>query len=220
MLWAALTADGQADKVSIKQVQVPLRWLQAFARQHMAPVERRCRWQPPYYTIITFDGSLTGGGATFQTGLRDVQGALTAPITAYWMETWTPADADLLHVKLGDSAGQARWEAFTLLQCIASWIKPLTVAQGRLVVTGDAMGVLQDAVKFRARDPLLNLIMGELALLIAPLGHELEAAHVWSERNVTCDALSRMTVDTALPERLMGVPRTRRASWDYSLLQE
>ena len=65
-------------------------------------------------------------------------------------------------------------------------------SQGSLAIIGDALGVLHDAVKLRAKDPVLNAIMGDLALLIAPTGKDIRCAHIWTQRNVTCDALSRL----------------------------
>ena len=59
---------------------------------------------------------------------------------------------------------------------------------------GDALGVLHDALRFKAREPILNGIMGERALQIAPFAADLRAAHVWSERNSLCDALSRLRI--------------------------
>ncbi len=219
MLWAALSQDTASEHVHLKQIRIPLNWLRAFTEANMTPIERRCRLQPAYYTVITFDGSLSGGGAVLQTGVRDIHRATEAPIITYWTEAWQREDFELMQVAQGDSAGQARWEAFTLLQCVASWRELLTTAQGRLVILGDALGVLCDAVKFRAKDAKLNEVMAELALLVAPMGHELEAAHIWSERNSTCDALSRLTAGGQLPERLQSVRRTRRRPLDYAILR-
>ena len=47
-------------------------------------------------------------------------------------------------------------------------------------------------LRFKAKDAVLNAIAGELAYLIAPLGLDLRAAHIWSERNEICDHLSRL----------------------------
>ena len=53
---------------------------------------------------------------------------------------------------------------------------------------GRAAGRVENA----STEPVLNAIIGELALQLAPLGADVRAAHVWSERNKTCDALSRL----------------------------
>ena len=93
----------------------------------------------------------------------------------------------------GGSAGQARLEALTLLISVATWRPLLAASQGTLTFVGDALGVLHDALRFKAREPVLNGIISEMALEIAPFRADLRAAHVWSERNSLCDALSRLT---------------------------
>ena len=69
----------------------------------------------------------------------------------------------------------------------------LIVPKSQLSSCGDALGVLQDAMAFRARDSQLNLIMGELALRLASLGLEIAVIHAWSEYNTVCDALRAWT---------------------------
>ena len=55
-------------------------------------------------------------------------------------------------------------------------------------------------LRFKAKDPVLNAIAGELAYLIAPIGLDLRAAHIWSERNEVGDYLSRLSPGE-LPKR-------------------
>ena len=111
------------------------------------------------------------------------------------------------------------FEALTLLTGVTTWRPLLATMQGSLTFVGDALGILQDALKLRAKEPLLNGIMGELALQLAPLGSDTRAAHIWSERNSTCDALSRLQqgaqVDLPL---LSGANRMRRKPTPRSLL--
>ena len=63
------------------------------------------------------------------------------------------------------------------------------------------LGVLHDALRFRARESVLNGIMGEIALQVAPFGADIRAAHVWSEKNETCDMLSRLKLGAQVPLR-------------------
>ena len=74
---------------------------------------------------------------------------------------------------------------------------------------GDALGVLHDARKMRAHDPVLNEIMAELALVVAPLGQDIRTLHVWTQRNQTCDALSWLPSGTVGP-RLYSKNRDAR----------
>ena len=101
----------------------------------------------------------------------------------------------MIEVNNGDPAGQARVETLALAVALRTWAKMLSNSRGRLVVRGDALGVLHDVTKLRARDPILNSFAHTMALTVAPLGCDLRAAHVWSERNVICDQLSRKGAD-------------------------
>ena len=92
----------------------------------------------------------------------------------------------------GEARGLAVLEAYALLLSVSTWARILEQAQGALHIRGDALGVLQSMLRFKAKDPVLNAIAGELAYLIAPIGLDLRAAHIWSERNVVCDYLSRL----------------------------
>ncbi len=64
MIWAALKSDSHPGGVHQQQVALPLRWLQRFSANNMENVMRRCRLVPRYFTLLCFDGSPTGGGAT------------------------------------------------------------------------------------------------------------------------------------------------------------
>ncbi len=219
MIWAALAALPAENWVYRRQLVVPLRWFRAFTTMSMEPVERHCRYPPEYYTCITFDGSPWGGGATIQFGLASMAARSSTPIAAYWQRRWTAVDERTLEATRGDPASQARWEAFSMLLAVHAWMPLLHVSEGKLVICGDALGVLQDAVKFRGRDPIINTVMAELALLLAPLGVELEGVHIWSERNAICDQLSRVfDVAAPGPRELRDVPVTRDTPLEYRLL--
>ena len=92
---------------------------------------------------------------------------------------------------------------------------------------GDALGVLHGAQKSKANDVVLNLIMAEAALILAPMGRDIRAIHLWTQRNVTCDRLSRLqgatTAGTAqeqteIPKELRGAQRTARRSPECKVL--
>ena len=114
-------------------------------------------------------------------------------------------------IKPGGAAGPPRCEAYTLLLSIATWRMIIGTSQGSLAIIGNALGILHDAIKLKAKDPALNLIVGELALLIAPFGLDIRAAHVWSERNKVCDTLSRLPTEATTPDlpELKAATRTK-----------
>ena len=87
-----------------------------------------------------------------------------------------------------------------------------------MAIVGDALGVLHDVVKFRAREPILNEIIGEAALQLAPLGLDVRAAHVWTQRNKICDVLGRMREKASLPEQLQGATKSERVRVQHRFL--
>ena len=62
----------------------------------------------------------------------------------------------------------ARWEAFCLLMSIIAWEKVIFQTTGTLLAIGDALGMLHGAVRFKSRDPGINLTFMEMALRFAP----------------------------------------------------
>ena len=114
--------------------------------------------------------------------------------------------------------GPGKARAWTLLQCIQVWKEALRSSNGTLAVMGDALGVLHDAQKFRAADPALNNIMAEIPLLLAPMGKDVQAIHLWTQRNTTCDMLSRLAERTVIPECLARVQRVKRREFVYRVI--
>ena len=125
-------------------------------------------------------------------------------VISYSATSWADEDLAMIQVARGDPVGQARVEALTLAIALKTWSTILAQSQGQLVVRGDALGVLHDVIKMNATDSVLNCLAHEMAFIIAPLGTDLRAAHIWSERNVVCDRLSR--------EGLKGVRGTPQLS--------
>ena len=110
MLWAAV-ACAKHGRVDAAHVRRPLAWLLQFCRDGFRRVERHCRREADYYTVITFDGSFTGGGATLQCGVPTLEAARTMKVIAYFHVQWDDDDLKLLQVRRGDPQGQARVEA-------------------------------------------------------------------------------------------------------------
>ena len=219
LLWAA-TNYGAADHVALDQVKWALLWLVTLCKENMQPVWRRCRRRSTYFTLITFDGSLSGGGATLQVGLRDLSEATTSPIVSCWQYRWDPTDFALLQLRPGDPGGQARVEAYTLLLALCTWQPVLTESQGTLAILGDALGVLYDVMKLKAKDPVLNAVAAEMALVLAPLGMDVRVAHLWTQRNQVCDMLSRLNVDShQLPDALSRATKVSLRKLEGSILQ-
>ena len=140
------------------------------------------------------------------------------PVITYWYGSWSDEELRVLQVDRGAPSGQARLEAYTLLVSVWCWRRLLAETNGGFAIIGDALGVVYDALKLRASDRVLNSVMGELALVLAPMGKHLSGAHVWSERNTTCDKLSRMTEADEVPAELRSVTRTKRRPPEFKVL--
>ena len=110
---------------------------------------------------------------TGQIGIRNRREISVKPTVAYRADRWSCDDLKLINATLGDPAAQAKCEALTLLASIATWRPILLAAQGSLTIVGDALGVLHDALKLKAKEAILNGLMGEIALLLAPLGADI-----------------------------------------------
>ena len=69
---------------------------------------------------------------------------------------------------LGKQAGSVHLakQRPSVAQSVFLWQRTLRESQGALAIMGDALGVLHDARRFKAKDNVLN-IMAELALIIA-----------------------------------------------------
>jgi hypothetical protein len=61
--------------------------------------------------------------------------------------------------------------------------------------------------RFSAKSPVVNAMAREAALILAPLGRELSAIHIWSEENVMADALSREAAGARTPSALAAASR-------------
>ena len=89
-----------------------------------------------------------------------------------------------------------------LLLAILTWLPWLRRHTGPVVYKGDAKGVLQGVLANKARSPRLNLIVAEVSLGLCDTHHCLAAQHLWSERNVVCDKLSRLHEGAELPDEV------------------
>ena len=168
-----------------------------------------------YSLLITLDGSLTGGGATLQAGMTRFSDAHLQKFVSYWSGEWFNEELRQVQVERGDPAGQARLEALTLLHSVRTWKDILRETAGSVAVMGDALGVLHDACKFRAKDAVCNSIMAELALILAPMGYDLGAVHLWTQRNSTCDDLSRVAEGKAIPPALKDTKRCQKKPLNF-----
>ena len=128
------------------------------------------------------------------------------PPLAYLSVKWTPWHERLLNVTIGDPAHQGTFEAYTFLLAVTMWVTESTIG-GRVIVVGDALGVMHGVITLSAKSEVVDKIAMELALHLAPLCLSLAGIHIWGEENELADALSRLFSGAALPKILASVPR-------------
>ena len=103
-----------------------------------------------------------------------------------------------------------------LLVALEEWKGKFHEGIGKLSIVGDAQGVLQAAIKGRAKLPKLNEVIAEIQLQLSHTKYDLTATHIWSEKNAVCDQLSRLSEGASLPEeclRWRRSPRLHRGQW-------
>jgi len=66
--------------------------------------------------------------------------------------------------------------------------------RGRVIVVGDALGVMHGVITLSAKSEIVNKIAMELALHLAPLCLSLAGIRIWGEENELADALSRLRI--------------------------
>ena len=137
---------------------------------------------------------------------------------AYLAVSWDKQDELNAAASIGSSAGQARWEFYMMLVAICTWQRVVFKSRGVLRIMGDALGIMHNAIKFNSKDPVINLMCMEVALLFAPVGAELEAVHLWSEHNDLADALSRLQEGALFPELCTKVPPALHVEMAFELL--
>ena len=223
-LWAAISSHGHSPKlVWRRQVQLAFDWLLAFTGDTTFRLLRTLSATPPASSVvIAFDASTHGGGAAIWIvpahAISELGGVPIELPSACLSVTWTTGDEGLAQARIGDCGSQARWEAFALLLAIRTWRSVLLASRGPVLAIGDALGMMQGAVRFRSRDPAINLIFMEIAFIIGREGRTLEALHLWSQQNQLADDLSRCAEGIPMPDILLGVPLSTPPQGEWRVL--
>lgn len=137
----------------------------------------------------------------------------------WWAVDWQPQVLNRFKAELGDPAHQTTWEMLTQFMCAVLWAP----AHGTeaLVIKGDNIGALQNALRLKGRG-MLAAIARELSWRKAAFGWNLHYEHLPSELNTRADALSRLCVpgeSYVLPGELASVPRVDPPTLDDSLFK-
>ncbi len=236
-LWAAIAMSSLADaaqrlvwtprrakrarptnSVWLKQVVHGLRWVEAFLersegnlqRTFLVDTSRQETW------AVWCDASPFGLGAVLVRTLGS-----KIDIVEYLATPLYPFELNRFGLKIGDPAGQAVWEALTVVVAARAWRSFWThITHTSVAVRSDSLAALNAARKLSSSDPKLNTVMQELALLVAIDGLHLGLIeHTPGLANVLPDRLSRrfQGADWRLPAELQGIKervlKPRMSNW-------
>ena len=110
-------------------------------------------------------------------------------VVKYMYGKWTPEDAQLLKVQIGNCAAQTVFEYLALFIALAEF--GYQYRTPGIVVLGDNVASLTLSLNLKG-DKSLNLISREIAWRRARQGWRYRVAHIPSEQNEVADALSRL----------------------------
>jgi hypothetical protein len=159
------------------------------------PLQRKISTEDPqgdpvHGWIIQTDASPFGGGAVLRHGKVMVE---------YFALTWQAEDfPKSINVQLGTSSSQSFLELLTVALALAHWGSDFV--KEPCTVLGDNTGSLENLLQQKGKG-LQQIIARELAWRRARHGWLFAAAHVPSEANKVPDALSRLALGAAFPEK-------------------
>ena len=214
MLWAAITQQKRPTHSStrvrkglifVKQVDQALRWLQSLLREFensYGGLQRVVRWRPyAPVVVIQTDACPTGLG-----GFLMIQNE----IVAFWHDSVTSMDVEVLGVTIGDPAFQSELELLAVLISLRSFRAWLLTDQGPagVLLRADNTATLMAALELRGKSVLMAQLAAEVALEVEALQLPYQwGQHVPGVLNDVADQLSRMKPDSALPRVLVAACR-------------
>ncbi|HIG16147.1 MAG TPA: hypothetical protein EYQ31_01985 [Candidatus Handelsmanbacteria bacterium] len=222
--WAVLTdappqSGGKRRKsplkhlVHVSRFASALRWHIAFLEGQRGALTRHYFPQQlrPTMTIVV-DASPWGmGGILYNTEAEPV---------AFFADTFTATDEEVLSATRGLSDHMTLWEGLTILVAMRTWREEDDHRSLLVYIKSDSLSACRMLLKLAARSPSCNVIAKELALDLSECAHPpILAEHIPGIVNVTADALSRLSAPTpaAFPASLAGLQPTpvahRSKSW-------
>jgi hypothetical protein len=128
-------------------------WLLTFFFMDSGFITRATRADlPRTVPAIALDASRFGVGAvlwvvpaSFDLTIKRLE---TVCHFAYLFHAWEGKHGQLVQVKIGDCAGQPRWEALAMMLAFRTWDKVIAVSSGSPVAIGDALGLRRRSFLF------------------------------------------------------------------------
>eukprot|EP00971_Amphidinium_carterae_P339300 6477003-Amphidinium_carterae.2 len=216
-LWAALAAAQAAEReappgrVACRRFGDAAKWFLALIDGRVLPLQRRVFPCYPHWpeddgagrSSVTDASPWGAGGLLYHRN----------QIVGYWSYAWRASEMDPLGLVIGDSAGQAVFEALGALigirVSLKFWFSKWPVpASSPLFVLGDNVAILNTISRMKGKGMLLR-IAREIALIQAWSELALRVEHLPASDNELADALSRLQAQPSkpLPAELAKVPR-------------
>ena len=200
MLYGAIYDDRPSNAapgcVWTKQIESPLRWLEAFLAGHAGDIVRTMTTDAHYRrgcrVEITTDASPWGiGGFICIDGVPEEWFAMAV----------SPSDAKHLGICFAeDSTGQQAYEALALLVALRVWRSKWNTRRCCIQVATDNVSALAMVCRMQPHSKSLGAVAREIALDIADAIYEPQLVeHVPGVANVIADALSRRFDPNAAP---------------------
>ena len=187
-IWAAIAARTESGAhpklVYHKQIAAALHWLELFASGNQGGLSQISCLEDRFQDGIALvcDASLWGGGAACWASASEYYN--NVPPLAYLSVRWTSWHERLLDVVIGDPAHQGTFEAYTFLLAVTEWVNEST--RGRVIVVGDALGVMHGVITLSAKSEIVDKI--EMGL------HSARPPWVWPASIFGAKKMSSQTV--------------------------
>ena len=207
---ASWTGPPDQATVGRSQVQHSLQWIRAFLEGQRGELIRRIAVAPSSWSTtaqIVCDASPWGLGAIFVEN-GDIKFWLASPIG--------PEDEQILEATVGDSAGQAAFEALALCVAMRTWLPEWQDSRTVVIVRSDSLAALGALNRINGGTAQINKVIRECALDLAEGSYIVDLiSHIPAEYNDIPDTLSRLAAPgshgKSFPKELVNVPESRTA---------
>ncbi|CAK9112875.1 unnamed protein product [Durusdinium trenchii] len=209
MIWAAILQQRKPvysstrvrkGLIFCRQVEHALTWLKALVSACTpdgSTMQKVYRWHPtPWTILIQCDACPTGMGGFV---------AIAGKIEAFWYDSVTCTDEELLGCKRGDPSHQSELELLTVLVSVKAFQAFVMSPAGpaNVLLRVDNTATLAAALDLRGKSPIMAQLAAELAMELEHLGVPfIWGQHVPGVMNDIADRLSRMNTEQRLPLEL------------------
>lgn len=183
--------------VYLKQINHAVRWLHALIQEVDAlrpGLQKVFRYRPnDPWVLIQTDACPTGMGAYLM---------IAGKFAAYWHDSVTAANLELLGATAGDPAFQSEWELLAVWISVETFMPILSElgCNPRILLRTDNAATISAAMDYGAKSPLMVQLAAEISMQMEVHQlSQLRAEHVLGISNKIADQLSRMQTHDSVP---------------------